>query len=131
MALLGSAVLAFWHDVVPEGRAEFDYWHIREHVPERLAVPGFLRFRRYEAIRGPAAYFYFYETFENLSSQDDSSALRALKYMLLCKVMLNLVRFSTLVFLTCPHLQPWLPLSVRGRQFPLVNQARSQVCATS
>ena len=62
MALLGSAVLAFWHDVVPEGRAEFDHWHIREHVPERLAVPGFLRFRRYEAIRGPAAYFYFYET---------------------------------------------------------------------
>ncbi|KAH8998364.1 PCI domain-containing protein [Lactarius hatsudake] len=29
-------------------------------------------------------------TFENLSSQDDPSALGALKYMLLCKVMLNL-----------------------------------------
>ena len=38
------------------------------------------------------AYSYFYETFENLSSQDDSGALGALKYMLLCKVMLNLVR---------------------------------------
>jgi len=36
------------------------------------------------------AYSYFYETFENLSSQDDPSALGALKYMLLCKVMLNL-----------------------------------------
>lgn len=62
MALLGQAVLAFWHDVTPEGREEFDHWHVREHVPERLAVPGFLRFRRYEAVRGPAAYFYFYET---------------------------------------------------------------------
>lgn len=62
MALLGQAVLAFWHDVTPEGREEFDRWHVREHVPERLAVPGFLRFRRYEAIRSPAAYFYFYET---------------------------------------------------------------------
>lgn len=39
------------------------------------------------------AYSYFYETFENLSSQDDPSALGALKYMLLCKVMLNLVHF--------------------------------------
>ncbi|KAH9035567.1 hypothetical protein EDB85DRAFT_2073424 [Lactarius pseudohatsudake] len=36
------------------------------------------------------AYSYFFETFENLSSQDDPSALGALKYMLLCKVMLNL-----------------------------------------
>jgi hypothetical protein len=62
MAMLGRAVLAFWHDVTAEGREEFDHWHIREHVPERLAVPGFLRFRRYEAVRGPAAYFYFYET---------------------------------------------------------------------
>jgi hypothetical protein len=62
MAMLGRAVLAFWHDVTVEGREEFDHWHIREHVPERLAVPGFLRFRRYEAVRGPAAYFYFYET---------------------------------------------------------------------
>jgi len=42
------------------------------------------------------AYSYFFETFENLSSQDDPSALGALKYMLLCKVMLNLVRFSSL-----------------------------------
>lgn len=38
------------------------------------------------------AYSYFFETFDNLSSQDDPGALNALKYMLLCKVMLNLVR---------------------------------------
>ena len=43
MTLLGQAVLAFWHDVAPGGEAEFDQWHLREHIPERLAVPGFPR----------------------------------------------------------------------------------------
>ncbi|KAH7906002.1 hypothetical protein BJ138DRAFT_1163649 [Hygrophoropsis aurantiaca] len=36
------------------------------------------------------AYSYFFETFENMSAQDDPGALNALKYMLLCKMMLNL-----------------------------------------
>ncbi|KAF9034623.1 hypothetical protein BJ165DRAFT_1512645 [Panaeolus papilionaceus] len=36
------------------------------------------------------AYSYFYEAFENMSSQGEEGALGALKYMLLCKVMLNL-----------------------------------------
>jgi 26S proteasome regulatory subunit N6 len=38
------------------------------------------------------AYSYFFEAFENSSSQgDEEGALMAFKYMLLCKVMLNLV----------------------------------------
>jgi 26S proteasome regulatory subunit N6 len=37
------------------------------------------------------AYSYFFETFEGYSSQDDAKAVLALKYMLLCKIMLNLV----------------------------------------
>lgn len=35
-------------------------------------------------------YSYFFETLEGLSSQDDPKAPSALKYMLLCKIMLNL-----------------------------------------
>ncbi|KAG5337269.1 hypothetical protein C0989_010022 [Termitomyces sp. Mn162] len=36
------------------------------------------------------AYSYFFEAFENMSAQGEEGALGALKYMLLCKVMLNL-----------------------------------------
>ncbi|KAI8390922.1 PCI domain-containing protein [Radiomyces spectabilis] len=36
------------------------------------------------------AYSYFFETFEGYSSQEDAKAVLALKYMLLCKIMLNL-----------------------------------------
>ncbi|KAI9475660.1 MAG: PCI domain-containing protein [Benjaminiella poitrasii] len=36
------------------------------------------------------AYSYFFETFEGYSNQEDPKAILALKYMLLCKIMLNL-----------------------------------------
>ena len=60
--MAGEGVLAFWHDVAPGGDGEFDQWHLREHIPERLAVPGFRRARRYTTLGAPPRYFYFYET---------------------------------------------------------------------
>jgi len=62
VALLGAAVLAIWNDVAPGGDAEFNHWHTREHVPERVGVPGFLRGRRYATLAGGPAYFTLYET---------------------------------------------------------------------
>jgi len=60
--LLGGAVLAIWNDVVAGEEAEFDRWHLGEHVPERVGVPGFLRGRRYDVVHGDRRYFTLYET---------------------------------------------------------------------
>ena len=62
MGLLGTGILAIWNDVAPGGEAEFDHWHTREHVPERVGVAGFLRGRRYVAVSGSPKYFTLYET---------------------------------------------------------------------
>ena len=45
-ALLGQAAVVIFNDVTSEGREEFYRWHDREHIPERLAIPGFRRGRR-------------------------------------------------------------------------------------
>lgn len=61
MALMGKAVVAIWNDIVPDGRENFIEWHNREHIPERISVPGFLRGRRYVAEYGNPEYFTLYE----------------------------------------------------------------------
>ncbi len=62
MGLLGHGVLAIWNGVAPGGDVEFNEWHTREHMPERLSIPGFLRGRRYTAVVGTPRYFTLYET---------------------------------------------------------------------
>lgn len=62
MSLAGKGVLAIWNGIAEEAEADFVAWHMREHIPERVGVPGFLRGRRYVAERGAPKYFNFYET---------------------------------------------------------------------
>ncbi len=62
MGLAGTGAVAIWHDIAPEGRAEFYRWHGHEHMPERVGIPGFLRGRRYIALDGTPEYFNLYET---------------------------------------------------------------------
>lgn len=61
MSLLGTGVVAIWHDIEPEGREEFYAWHGREHMPERVNIPGFSRGRRYVAINADLEFFNLYE----------------------------------------------------------------------
>ncbi|MGE5103401.1 MAG: hypothetical protein ACM3NZ_01555 [Betaproteobacteria bacterium] len=46
-AVMGRGAVLIWNDIAPEGRGQFYAWHDHEHIPERLALPGFLRGRRY------------------------------------------------------------------------------------
>jgi hypothetical protein len=62
MALAGSAFLALWNDIARARESEFDQWHTREHVPERVAVTGFRGARRYvNRSRGRHRYFTLYD----------------------------------------------------------------------
>jgi len=48
-------------DVAPEAIPEHDDWHTHEHLPERLAIPGFLRGTRWIVRRGRPRYVVLYE----------------------------------------------------------------------
>jgi hypothetical protein len=55
-------ILAIWNDIAPEGYEHFERWYIREHLQERVGVPGFRFGRRYEAVAGAdRSFFAFYE----------------------------------------------------------------------
>jgi hypothetical protein len=62
MSLLGEGVVAIWNGIRAQGRADFFEWHNREHMPERVAIPGFLRGRRYSAVDARPEFFTLYET---------------------------------------------------------------------
>ena len=60
-ALLGTAAVLIWNDVAEEGRREFYEWHDKEHLPERLSIPGFRRGRRYAKPGHSPQWFTLYE----------------------------------------------------------------------
>ena len=62
VALLGRGVLAIWNGIAAESEDDFAAWHVREHIPERVSLPGFLRGRRFVAVDATPKYFNFYET---------------------------------------------------------------------
>jgi hypothetical protein len=74
MPLLGQGVLAIWHTITPEGELEYWRWHDREHIPERVGVPGFLRGRRYRSLERSLDYLDLYEV-------EGSETLRSAPYL--------------------------------------------------
>jgi len=72
--LAGEGAVAIWNDIAEAGRAEFYAWHLHEHMPERVGIPGFVRGRRYRAADAATQpeFFTLYETssFQVLQGSD-------------------------------------------------------------
>ncbi len=61
LAAPAGAVMAFWTAIEPGYLLRFQQWHNCEHIPERLAIPGFLTGRRYRAADDSARFLILYE----------------------------------------------------------------------
>ena len=59
--LAGKAVMVNWSDVAPEHRHAYYEWHSREHMVGRVAIPGFIRGRRYAAVQASRDFLICYE----------------------------------------------------------------------
>lgn len=74
MALLGNGMLITFTEVPGDVESEYNEWYNREHIDERVFMPGFKRARRYVDADGTARIKYFatYETgsVEDLSAPD-------------------------------------------------------------
>lgn len=59
--LAGSGVVIIWNGIRDDLREDFFEWHPREHMVERLGIPGFLRGRRCIALDGSTEFLTVYE----------------------------------------------------------------------
>ena len=65
-----QGLLLVMADIDPAIEHDFNQWYEQEHLAERMAIPGFLRARRFTAIEGSPKYLALYdlESLEVLNS---------------------------------------------------------------
>lgn len=56
-----TAVLVVQVEIDPADEEEFNRWYDEEHVPEKLATPGFISARRFRICDGGPRYMVIYE----------------------------------------------------------------------
>ena len=71
--LIGQAAVVLFFDIVAQDAAEHDDWLTHEHMPERLAISGFLRGSRWRT-SGASSYMVLYEV-------SDSAVLTSPAYL--------------------------------------------------
>ena len=77
MVFSGMGILISSMQVQPEEEDDFNLWFDQEHLPERVAIPGFLDARRYESLTTPVRYLQIYNAvdFDALNSPAYRAAL--------------------------------------------------------
>jgi hypothetical protein len=95
MPIAGKGMLLTSMDVDSSDEADFNRWYDREHLEERVAIPGFLEARRYIAHKGSPKYLCLYstESFEVL----DSPIYRAILQKPTDWSMANFARFKNMI----------------------------------
>jgi hypothetical protein len=78
MPLSGKGMLITLMDADPGEERDFSQWYDKEHIIERVSIPGFLEARRYVAVAAEPKYLNFYptETLDVLRSPDYLKALQ-------------------------------------------------------
>src|SRR5205085_5583913 len=78
MPLSGKGMLITLMDADPAEERDFNKWYDKEHIIERVSIPGFLEARRYVAVAAEPKYLNFYtaETLEILRSPAYLAALQ-------------------------------------------------------
>jgi hypothetical protein len=61
MALRGKGMLVVYTEVAARHERDLNEWYNREHIDERINLPGFHRARRYVSVRGSPKYLATYE----------------------------------------------------------------------
>src|SRR5579864_4392390 len=61
MALRGKGMLVVFAEVKARHERDFNEWYNREHIDERVNLPGFRRARRYVAVKATPKYLATYE----------------------------------------------------------------------
>lgn len=72
-----QALILAGFDLPSENEADIIAWHSEEHLPERLALPGFRRGRRYRSGTASPKYLVLYEL-ESLSVMESSAYIERL-----------------------------------------------------
>jgi hypothetical protein len=62
MSAIPTGIIVIWNDIQESMREQFHRWHSLEHIPERVAIPGFLRGQRWFAGSASPQYLTTYLT---------------------------------------------------------------------
>jgi len=78
-AELSTAVLAIWNDIDAEIEGEYEAWYQRDHLRDRVGVPGFRSCRRYGRVLGDGRQYFTFSDLDSIEVTTSSAYLARLR----------------------------------------------------